>query len=247
MTVKSIKGYIQQTFALTLENGTIAKPSEFDAIASHAVYARLLATPMVSTEPARFELIKVDERSNPCPTIHKSGTFTFPAATFFRSSSPSSRSSTNTPPLTPATASSPTASSSRPSTPSRDSPHSGFSQVLPKSSSMSSHQSETQSKAIYQSNDKPVVDASPLVSLSKDKEYRYSRICRVPNNDHVRPSTLKASEGRIRVSHGMIVEIWYKIEGADEEKILTITKPLTIASWYVLIFFLPLSHPYTYR
>ncbi|GAA5840236.1 hypothetical protein JCM5353_007836 [Sporobolomyces roseus] len=211
VTIKAIKGYIQQTFALTLENRTIAKP-----------------------KPSRFELVKVDERSNPCPTIHKSGTFTFPAAAFLRSSSLSSCSTNSTPPLTPVSSSS-AGPSSRPSTPSRDFPPSGFSPILSKSSSMSSHQSDTQSKAIYQSSDKPVADPIPLASLPKEQEFRYSRICRVPNDDHVRPSTLKASEGRIRVSHSMIVEIWYKVEGGNEEKILTITKPLTIASCCCLL------------
>jgi hypothetical protein len=87
------------------------------------------------------------------------------------------------------------------------------------------------SKEFYEAGDKLVADPYPLCPLAAQTEYHYSRICRVPDDDHVRPSTLDASEGRIRVSHMLSVEIRYKTEEIPDEKILTIAKPITIASW----------------
>lgn len=82
--------------------------------------------------------------------------------------------------------------------------------------------------------DVPVPDPSPLVHLEAGQEFHHARICRVPTDDHVRPSTLDGSRGtRIRVSHVLSVEVRYKKDGSDEEMVLTMGKPVTITSWCV--------------
>ncbi|KAJ8294466.1 hypothetical protein OF846_002310 [Rhodotorula toruloides] len=90
--------------------------------------------------------------------------------------------------------------------------------------------------------DVPVPDPSPLVHLEAGQEFHHARICRVPTDDHVRPSTLDGSRGtRIRVSHVLSVEVRYKKDGSDEEMVLTMGKPVTITSCCCLVdsLFLP--------
>lgn len=92
--------------------------------------------------------------------------------------------------------------------------------------------------------DKPIADPYPLAIVQAGQELHFSRIVRVPDDDHVRPSTLEATETRIRVSHKMSVQVRYRKEGEEEDILLTIGKPVTITSWYVyscprLIFLFP--------
>ncbi|GJN89857.1 hypothetical protein Rhopal_002846-T1 [Rhodotorula paludigena] len=84
--------------------------------------------------------------------------------------------------------------------------------------------------------DVPVPDPTPLAHLQPGQEFHHSRICRVPDDDKVRPTTLEGSEGtRIRVSHKMNVEVRYRKEGDDEDMVLTIGKPVTITSCCCLV------------
>ncbi|BGO98424.1 Proteophosphoglycan 5 [Rhodotorula toruloides] len=90
--------------------------------------------------------------------------------------------------------------------------------------------------------DVPVPDPTPLVHLKAGQEFHHARICRVPTDDHVRPSTLDGSRGtKIRVSHVLSVEVRYKKDGSDEEMVLTMGKPVTITSCCCLVdsLFLP--------
>ncbi|GAA5944456.1 uncharacterized protein JCM15063_006370 [Sporobolomyces koalae] len=220
VTVTSIKGFVIQAFDLTLENGKSVKP-----------------------KPSKFELVKVDGAANPCP---KAPPLTMPPAAFHRdsiSSSSNTFSSLGTPPLTPTStfsssstfssgffnsaSSSPASSSSYPNTPS---------QPAALASPASAYPCSRPSKLLFTApGDKLVADPFPLATVEAATEYHYSRICRVPDDDHVRPSTLDASEGRIRVSHMLSVEIRYKTVERDEEKVLTISKPITIASCCCLL------------
>ena len=74
-------------------------------------------------------------------------------------------------------------------------------------------------------------DEKPLRRLEAGEEYAYSRVMRVPDDDFVRATTLEGSEGRIRVSHNLAVEIRYKVVGDEGgEKMLRLSKKLTITS-----------------
>ncbi|GAA6023506.1 hypothetical protein JCM11491_006605 [Sporobolomyces phaffii] len=218
VTINSIKGYINQSFHLTLEEGKVAKP-----------------------KPARFELVKVDKGANPCPYVPRTA-LALPPTAFFRGSSngagsPSLFSALDTPPLTPVLPSpSSTAFSSGYSTPALGSPTRTYSAPLPVASSSSAYVPQKPTKALYElGGDKLVADPVPLAPIAAHSEFHYSRICRVPDDDHVRPSTLDASEGRIRVSHTLSVEVRYSTQDCPDEKILTIAKPITIASCCCLL------------
>ncbi|BGP38964.1 hypothetical protein JCM10449v2_002902 [Rhodotorula kratochvilovae] len=90
--------------------------------------------------------------------------------------------------------------------------------------------------------DVAVPDPTPLARLAAGQEFHHSRICRVPDDDHVRPSTLEGSpKTRIRVSHKMSIEVRYRKDGDDEDMVLTIGKPVTITSCCCLVdsFYLP--------
>lgn len=73
-------------------------------------------------------------------------------------------------------------------------------------------------------------DSSPLHELKFEEEFRYASLFRVPNDDHIRPSTLPATETKIRVSHKLVVEVRYRLGYEEEDRLLTISRPVTIAS-----------------
>ncbi|GAA5895076.1 hypothetical protein JCM6882_008278 [Rhodosporidiobolus microsporus] len=83
--------------------------------------------------------------------------------------------------------------------------------------------------------DQPVVDPSPLAHVHAGEEFHYSRICRVPDDDHVRPTTLEGTDTKIRVGHKMSVEVRYRKDGDEEDMVLTIGKPITITSCCCLV------------
>ncbi|GAA6058939.1 hypothetical protein JCM10212_002891 [Sporobolomyces blumeae] len=159
----------------------------------------------VEPKPARWQLVKVDNGAPPL----------FPPP--FTSSEPDNVSS--------ASSSSSTLASGLPTSSSSSSSSSPY--PLPRT--------RTPTKLITDLPDSPVADPYPLVALPAATEFHYSRICRVPDDDHCRPTTLEGSEGRIRVKHKLAVEIKYRKEGHDAEMTLTIAKPITLASCCCLI------------
>ncbi|GAA5821859.1 hypothetical protein JCM11251_004750 [Rhodosporidiobolus azoricus] len=92
-----------------------------------------------------------------------------------------------------------------------------------------------QSTCCHIKPDQPVVEPSPLAHIAAGEEFHYSRICRVPDDDHVRSSTLEGTETKIKVSHKMSVEVRYRKEGDEEDMVLTIGKPVMITSCCCLI------------
>lgn len=91
--------------------------------------------------------------------------------------------------------------------------------------------------------DVDVPDPSPLVRLAAGQEFHHSRICRVPTDDYVRPSTLEGSPKTvIRVAHKLSVEVRYRKDGDTEDMILTMGKPVVITSWCAHLS-LPFSAP----
>ncbi|TNY19073.1 hypothetical protein DMC30DRAFT_19122 [Rhodotorula diobovata] len=84
--------------------------------------------------------------------------------------------------------------------------------------------------------DVDVPDPSPLVRLAAGQEFHHSRICRVPTDDYVRPSTLEGSPKTvIRVAHKLSVEVRYRKDGDTEDMILTMGKPVVITSCCCLV------------
>ncbi|KAL8276760.1 hypothetical protein RQP46_010816 [Phenoliferia psychrophenolica] len=75
-----------------------------------------------------------------------------------------------------------------------------------------------------------IQDPEPLVNLTPGLEWKYQRLMRVPDDDHVRPSTLEGTDTRIRASHRLSIEIRYRRECDADDKATTITKPIIIAS-----------------
>ncbi|ORY91747.1 hypothetical protein BCR35DRAFT_349523 [Leucosporidium creatinivorum] len=73
-------------------------------------------------------------------------------------------------------------------------------------------------------------DPNPLHELKFEEEFRYASLFRVPNDDHIRPTTLAATEAKIRVSHKLVVEVRYRLGYEDEDRLLTISRPVEIAS-----------------
>lgn len=73
-------------------------------------------------------------------------------------------------------------------------------------------------------------DPSPLHQLRHEEEYRYTCLGRVPSDDVIRPSTLAATEAKINVTHKLVLEVRYSIEGEEADRLLSIARPVTIAS-----------------
>lgn len=101
------------------------------------------------------------------------------------------------------------------------------------------------SLALPLNDDKPrEPDPIPLKPLQPGAEWRFSRLARIPNDDHCRPTTLSGTQARIRVSHKISVEIKYIPAGGVNEKLITISKPVTVASCCCMIdqMYLPAYH-----
>ena len=73
-------------------------------------------------------------------------------------------------------------------------------------------------------------DPVPVHILLHEEPYTYSSLFRVPNDDVVRPSTLPATETKIRVTHKLVVECRYKLPFEEEDRLLTVSRPVVIAS-----------------
>lgn len=74
------------------------------------------------------------------------------------------------------------------------------------------------------------VAADPLVQLEAGGPgWNYERIARLPCDDLIRPTTLDATETKIRVSHSIVGEIRYRI-GSGPDQVLVMSKKVTIAS-----------------
>lgn len=75
-----------------------------------------------------------------------------------------------------------------------------------------------------------VVAPTPLVELDAGGPgWNYERIARLPCDDLIRPTTLDATETKIRVSHSMVGEVRYRI-GNGPDQVLVMSKKVTIAS-----------------
>lgn len=74
-------------------------------------------------------------------------------------------------------------------------------------------------------------DPYPLVSeLKAGTPFNFSRTFRVPNDDYIRGTTMEDTDTRIRVSHKLSVEVRYQVAGEQDDKLFTLSKPVSIAS-----------------
>ncbi|KAK4701106.1 hypothetical protein P7C70_g5127, partial [Phenoliferia sp. Uapishka_3] len=71
----------------------------------------------------------------------------------------------------------------------------------------------------------------PLAELQADKEWSYSRIVRIPDDDHVRPTTLEGTDTRIRVTHKFVAEVRYRMNGSKKDMVLEMSTNVVIASF----------------
>ncbi|GAA5992695.1 hypothetical protein JCM10908_006884 [Rhodotorula pacifica] len=76
--------------------------------------------------------------------------------------------------------------------------------------------------------DVPIPDPTPLSRVEVGQEFHHARICRIPDDNAVRATTLPGSNAKIVVSHQLHIEVRYRKDGDDEDMVLTIGKPLTI-------------------
>jgi hypothetical protein len=105
----------------------------------------------------------------------------------------------------------------------------------PSTSSTPTHEAPLPSFSPHIEKSTHLGDPTPLVRLAAGQELIHHRICRIPTEDQVRASTLEGTEGSpIRVEHRLAVEVRYRVEGAEETKLLCMEKTAVIASWCVL-------------
>ncbi|ORY91477.1 hypothetical protein BCR35DRAFT_298642 [Leucosporidium creatinivorum] len=69
-----------------------------------------------------------------------------------------------------------------------------------------------------------------LVRLENGVPWSYSRIIRLLDDDHLRPTTLEHTETPLRVKHSLVTEVRYRMKGSKAEKTLECSTKVTIAS-----------------
>ncbi|KAM0745994.1 hypothetical protein T439DRAFT_330189 [Meredithblackwellia eburnea MCA 4105] len=83
----------------------------------------------------------------------------------------------------------------------------------------------------YETSDNaPLKDLEPLYELDKGEEFKWSKLMRIPDDDHCRPTTLEGTDTRIRASHKICVEIRYRKQGETKDMVVSILKPIQISS-----------------
>lgn len=73
-------------------------------------------------------------------------------------------------------------------------------------------------------------DAKPVQQLTPGQPWTYSRVMRIPDDDFIRATTLEGSDGRIRVSHTLGVEITYRGPQDTVDQILSLQNVVSINS-----------------
>jgi hypothetical protein len=82
------------------------------------------------------------------------------------------------------------------------------------------------------------------IPLAAGTLFTHSRLCRIPSDKFVRPTTLPGTETPLRVSHTCSVKIRFRVEGEKEDRVISIARDVVVASWCVLslsltVLFLP--------
>ena len=70
----------------------------------------------------------------------------------------------------------------------------------------------------------------PLARLEGGKEWMYARVTRIPDDDSVRPTTLKGTETPIRVQHALVAQVRFRYKGSKKDHVLEMESKVDIAS-----------------
>ncbi|SCV70741.1 BQ2448_3503 [Microbotryum intermedium] len=73
-------------------------------------------------------------------------------------------------------------------------------------------------------------DPVPLHILRQEHPWTYEMVARVPRDEIIRPTTLEGTLTPIKVKHRFVLEIRYRVEGEDEDRLLTVGRNCCIAS-----------------
>ncbi|KAI5479009.1 cystathionine gamma-synthase [Pseudohyphozyma bogoriensis] len=79
------------------------------------------------------------------------------------------------------------------------------------------------------------LNPKPFAEIEGGREWSYSRIVRVGDDDNVRPSTLAMTDTKIRVNHRLVAEVKYRMPGSKRDMVLAMSTDVTIASCCCLI------------
>lgn len=58
----------------------------------------------------------------------------------------------------------------------------------------------------------------------------YARVTRIPDDDSVRPTTLKGTETPIRVQHALVAQVRFRYKGSKKDHVLEMESKVDIAS-----------------
>jgi hypothetical protein len=90
--------------------------------------------------------------------------------------------------------------------------------------------SRTSSSDSGRSRDLERVDPTPLALLHPEMEYVWKRLLRVPREDVIKASTHPSTKTKLRVLHGLHVEIKFRLEGEVEIRSIVVGSKAPISS-----------------
>ncbi|BGP54640.1 hypothetical protein JCM8202_003704 [Rhodotorula sphaerocarpa] len=70
----------------------------------------------------------------------------------------------------------------------------------------------------------------PLARLEGGKEWMYARVTRIPDDDSVRPTTLRGTDTPIRVQHALVAQVRFRYKGSKKDHVLEMESKVDIAS-----------------
>ncbi|KAK4055774.1 hypothetical protein OIV83_000321 [Microbotryomycetes sp. JL201] len=79
-------------------------------------------------------------------------------------------------------------------------------------------------------NETFIDEQTPLHMLKEGCEFHYSAMFRIPTDDFIRPTTLDGTNTIIKVAHRMLLEVRYTRSGDTDDRLLSIQRPVEIAS-----------------
>jgi hypothetical protein len=87
-----------------------------------------------------------------------------------------------------------------------------------------------------QNNDLAKYSNGWFASMGKEETFQVTQVTRVPDDDHLRPTTQMGTKTVIRISHEITLEIRFKATGqGTPPKVFKLTRPVTLSSvWFIL-------------
>lgn len=71
------------------------------------------------------------------------------------------------------------------------------------------------------------------VDVPAGSHFTHSRLCRIPSDKLVRPTTLPGTDTPLRISHTCSIRVRFRENGDKEDRVIEIAKPVVVASWCV--------------